>query len=221
MLFRMVATVMQPLARVAAGLVVFDLDGTLIRGRSVCELLAAARGREERMKEIETLTTETALTQARVEMASWYRDVPEQLLVSFLEPAELAPGAIEALTLLRTHGFVCAISSITWAFAVEWFAERLSIDHWQGTRLLAGGSIEHVWPRDKGEWVRELARTLAIPAERVATVGDSWRDLEMFRAGGRAFFVGRNFHEMPEFAIRIDDGDLCAVARTIVDDWAV
>jgi HAD superfamily phosphoserine phosphatase-like hydrolase len=205
----------------AAGLVVFDLDGTLIRGRSVCELLAARLGREERMKEIETLTTETALTQARSEMASWYREASEQQLVSFLEPAELAPGAVEALALLRRHGFVCAISSITWLFAVEWFAERLNIDHCQGTCLSAGGSIEHVCPRDKGKWVRELARALGVPAERVATVGDSWRDLEMFRAGAKAFWVGGNVHNMPECVTRVDDGDLFTVAQAIVDDWGV
>jgi len=207
--------------RAAAGLVVFDLDGTLIRGRSVCELLAARLGREERMKEIETLTTETALAQARAEMASWYREASEQQLVSCLEAAELAPGAVEALALLKRNGFVCAISSITWLFAVEWFAERLSIDHCQGTRLCAGGPIVHVWPRDKGEWVRELAKALGVPAERVATVGDSWRDLEMFRAGAKAFWVGGDVHDMPKFVTRVDDGSLFMVAQAIVDDWAV
>src|SRR5262245_39913725 len=99
----------------AAGLVVFDLDGTLIRGLSVCELLAARRGHDERMKEIETLTTQAALAEARSEMARWYRDVPKERLVGFLESAEVAPGAVAALALLKTHGFVCAISSITWS----------------------------------------------------------------------------------------------------------
>jgi phosphoserine phosphatase len=139
---------MQTSEPAAAGLVVFDLGGTLIRGRSVCELLAVRLGREKRMKEIETL--KAALAQACSEMASWYREALEQQLVSFLEAAEFAPRAVEALALLKRHGFVYAISSITWLFAVEWFAERLSHRSLPRTRLSAGGSVVHVWPRDTG-----------------------------------------------------------------------
>jgi phosphoserine phosphatase len=206
----------------SSGLVVFDLDGTLIRRKTVCELLAAPLRRLDRMHEMERLRSESELSEARREMASWYRDVPRERLLSYLDAAVFAPGAVEAIELLRRNRFECAISSITWLFAVRWFAGRLNIAHCQGTELLEDGTIEHVWPRDKGTWVRELARLLDVPPDRVATVGDSWRDIDMFRASARAFFVGRPHEgrDLPEFVVRVDGGDLLAVARTLVETRA-
>ena len=40
------------------GLVVFDLDGTLLRGPTVCEVLAARLGRLQAMKAFELLTSQ-------------------------------------------------------------------------------------------------------------------------------------------------------------------
>lgn len=47
------------------GLAVFDLDGTLLRGPTVCEILAEALGRPERMREREKVASESALKAAR------------------------------------------------------------------------------------------------------------------------------------------------------------
>src|SRR5204862_4270286 len=110
-------------------------DGTLIRKRTVCELLAEPLRRLDRMRQMETLKSEPELLAARCEMAEWYRSIPRARLLSYLEAAVLAPGAVEALDLLRRNRFECAISSITWMFAVRWFADRLSITHCQGTEL--------------------------------------------------------------------------------------
>ena len=89
-----------------------------------------------------------------------------------------------------------------------------------GLLRLADGSVDPVWPADKGEWVRDLATYLQVPAERVATVGDYRRDLEMFQAGTKAFWVGGNV-DVPAFITTVADGDLLAAAQAIVNDWAV
>lgn len=206
-----------------SGLVVFDLDGTLIRERTVCELLAEPLGRIDRMREMEQLRSESEILLARVEMAEWFREVPLERLLSYLEPAVLAPGAVDAVELLRSNRFECAISSITWRFGVQWFASRLGIAHYQGTRVGDDGRIEHVWPRDKGIWVRDLTQLLGVRPERVATVGDSWRDLDMFRASARAYFVGNaaECSGLPDFVTRVSGSDLLAIARALTDDWAV
>jgi phosphoserine phosphatase len=203
------------------GLVVFDLDGTVLRGKTVCELLAVPLRRQERMHQIERLRSESEISEARLEMAAWYRDVPVERLLSYLEKAAIAPGALESFDLLRRNGFECAISSITWMFAVRWFAERLNVAHFQGTDILGDGRITHVWPRDKGTWVRELTTVLGVRPDRVAAIGDSWRDLDMFQASARAFFVGRPHEgrDLPASVVRVAGGDLLTVARTLVHDW--
>ena len=205
----------------AHGLVVFDLDGTLIRGSTVCELLAEPLGKLSRMQQFEKLKTEDEIILARIEMASWYADIPRTRLIESLEAARLAPGTLEGIGLLQSHGLECAIASITWSFAVEWFAGRLGIRHFTGVGIGAFGELRHVWPKDKGTWVTMLAESLGIPRERVATVGDSWRDLEMFQAGSTAIFVGEDSTGLPETITVVPTGDILSAAKLIVKKWMI
>jgi phosphoserine phosphatase len=202
------------------GLVVFDLDGTLIRSLTACELLAEGLGRTERMRQFEALKTSAEIAQARVEMLDWYAGVPDERLLAYLDAAHWAPGMPDAITLLQREGYVCAISSITWRFAVQRFAERLGIEHYQGTSVAADGSVEHVWPEDKRAWVTALAARLGWSREQVITVGDSPSDIHLFQAGARAFFVGPASAAvgLPEFVSVVPDADLLLLARRMLAD---
>jgi phosphoserine phosphatase len=127
----------------------------------VCEVLARRLGRLERMQHFESLTTDAEIASARAEMSEWYAATSRAELVALLDDARWAPGAREAVALpLRAEGYVCAISSVTWRFAVARFADWLGIEHYQGTDLTADGSIEHVGPEDKLSWVSALAARL-------------------------------------------------------------
>ena len=59
--------------------------------------------------------------------------------------------------MLHEHGFKIAIVSLTWEFAVEWFADRLGADYSVGTGLSADGLISHFWPKDKALWAYETS----------------------------------------------------------------
>src|ERR671936_2501059 len=121
------------------------------------------------------------VTAARETMAEWYRQYEPDELTAGLSELTLAEGSEEGFALLREHGIATAIVSITWSFAVEWFAERLGADYALGTRLVAD-RVEHVWPSDKGEWLRELRDRLGLPPQEVAAVGDSDGDRELLDA---------------------------------------
>src|SRR6185437_9618675 len=73
-------------------LVAFDLDGTLLRGDTVCLAIATRLGRRERMFELERLTSREDIRAAREEMATWYRAVPMTELLASLETLQFAPG---------------------------------------------------------------------------------------------------------------------------------
>jgi len=197
-------------------LVVFDLDGTLLRGPSICEVLAESLGRLERMRQLERFAGEQELRAAREEMARWYRPVGLARLREFLEGARLAPGAKQGLALLRAHGVAVGIASITWSFAVEHFARLLGVEHWQGTVLEESGEIRHTWPEDKAPWVRELAQRLEVPWERTAAVGDSAGDLEMLRAVGVPVFVGREVPAVQPGWLHYPAADIEALAKHLV-----
>lgn len=202
-------------------LAAFDLDGTLLRGDTVCEALARKLGHLERMRELEATQEERqdrdSLVFLREELAAYYQGVPALELRSYLSTLTLAPGAREGFALLRQAGIVTAIVSITWEFAAEWFAAELGADYYVGTRLLDDGSVEHFWPEDKAVWLEELMRRQGIRRDETVAVGDSWRDIPMLEAAGVRVYVGK---VLPRalMAIHLPDGDIGSVAR-VVTQW--
>ena len=73
-------------------LVAFDVDGTLLRGATVCELLAEPLGFAERMRELErNLSREEDVRAASEEMAGWYAGRRYEELCQPVRDVELAP----------------------------------------------------------------------------------------------------------------------------------
>ena len=77
----------------SAALAVFDLDGTLLRGATVCEVLADQIGYGARMREIEAIRERDEIIAARHEMAGWYEGIPEADLQTMSLRATLAADA--------------------------------------------------------------------------------------------------------------------------------
>jgi phosphoserine phosphatase len=93
------------------------------------------------------------------------------------ETATVTPGAAEAITSLRQHGIAVAVASVTWEFAVAWFAQRLRVDYYVGTRPAVDGTVSHFWPHGKTTWARTLGERLQVPLHRIAGVGGSAGDV--------------------------------------------
>lgn len=194
----------------------FDLDGTLLRGDTVCVALARRLGRLAEMEAFERLTDQDALRAARAEMARWYGACDRGTPLSHLADLRLAPGAHEAFRLLSQRGVATAIVSITWEFAVAHVAALLGADHFVGTGLGDDGAVAHFWPEDKARWLRGLAADRGLEMGEVAAVGDSWGDVPMLRAAGRPYFVGPSLPPGLERAVYLPDGDLRRVAEHIL-----
>jgi HAD superfamily phosphoserine phosphatase-like hydrolase len=201
------------------GVAVFDLDGTLLRGDTVCEVLARPLGRLEEMRRFERLKTEASIMDARAHMVGWYRARTTRALEAYLSEAHWAPGAYEAIQQLQKAGIVVGIASITWKFAVRWFAERLDISHHLGTDVRASGEIVHVWGRDKARWLKDLSVSHDVGRERTAAIGDSPGDAEMLAEAGLRFYVGAD--PVPEVTglIHLPGADLRRVSERIVEAW--
>ncbi len=203
------------------GLVVFDLDGTLLRGFTVCELISIPLGQFDRMKQFEGLTSESDIVAAREEMAQWYRGIPLADLTAPLVSTVVAPGAYEAIALLRQNMITVAIASITWEFGVACFARRLQADYYIRTRLDADGKITHFWPRDKAIWIRKLGDSLQIPTSRIAGVGDSRGDIDMLRAVDSPIFVGQILPGELQGVKHLPNADILTVADWIMETWSL
>ncbi len=196
--------------------VAFDLDGTLLRGNTVCEVIARELGKLNRMREFERFTTREKVTVGRREMAEWYDAAGTPTLLSFLPNAIIAPGAVEAFEYLRQAGRETAIVSITWGFAVEWFAERFGADYWVGTGYSPHGEVTHFWPEDKPKFVKKITDESGIGMKEVAAIGDSSGDVPMLRAVGRSAFVGADLPDGFTPDIHVPGGDILRVIQELV-----
>jgi hypothetical protein len=99
-----------PLSHQPFGLAVFDLDGTLLRGPTVCEVLAWALGRLDHMRRLEALIaglSDIDIAAAREEMVRWYQGIPLADLTSQLRSVTLAPRASEGITFLLSPAPRC------------------------------------------------------------------------------------------------------------------
>lgn len=201
------------------GLAAFDLDGTLLRGPTVCEILAKPLGRLVEMQRFESLPPESDFTAAREEMARWYTNASVDELVVHLRNAEWAPGARESVLRLQSEGIEVALVSVTWRFAVAWFAEQLKIKHYLGTGLSPAGEVAHVWGPDKASFIRTLSAKLLLTRDRVAAIGDSLGDFEMLHEANLRIFVGKTAPTNITALKHLPDADLRAVADHILNEW--
>ncbi|MGH2458877.1 MAG: HAD-IB family phosphatase [Chloroflexota bacterium] len=197
-------------------LVAFDLDGTLVRGDTICLAIATHLGRRDRMLAMERLTAREAIISAREEMAGWYRSRPMSELCDALKALPLAPGAREGFQLLKDYEVAIAIVSVTWDFAVAHFARELGAGYYVGTAFSFDQPIAHFWPEDKPRYLTGLAGSLGLSLDQVAAVGDSPGDLAMLDAVGYPFFVGQTRPSEPDRLVHLPDGNILAIAKAIV-----
>lgn len=203
----------------ATSLVVFDFDGTLSRGPTICEVLAESLSKLPRMKEIELLKTKDELTAAREEMAPWWDSMSEEDITKSLQGVKLAPRREEAFSLLREHGVVIAIASITCRFAIEHFAKEWEIEHYIGTGTSEAGVIEHVWAEQKAEFLKSLSTELGLPRSRIAAIGDSSGDFDMLDVAGEPIFVGASTAQCAGSWKHMPNADISEIAEYLVEKW--
>lgn len=200
-------------------LVVFDFDGTLSRGPTICEVLAESISCLPRMQEIELLKTRAELTAAREEMASWHEGMTNSDIADSLQAVNLAPGLDNAFSFLREHNVIIAIASITWRFAIEYFAEKWSIEYFIGTGILPSGEIDHVWAEQKAQFLKKLSAQLNIPLARIAAVGDSSGDFDMLEIAGIPIYVGTSFQKHQNDWLHLPNANIMDIAQHLVNEW--
>ncbi len=202
-------------------LVVFDFDGTLSRGETICDVLAKTLSRLPRMKEIERLESKEDIAVAREEMVTWYDDMSDSDIEKSLQGVNLAPGLESGFSKLRDYGVTIAIASITWRFAIEHFARRWNIEHFIATDILPTGEIEHVWAEHKAHFIHRLASRLGIPLERVAAVGDSSGDYDMLQLAGIPIFVGEDNQPNQHDWLCLPNANISEIAEHLIKVWCL
>jgi phosphoserine phosphatase len=197
-------------------LVAFDLDGTLLRGDTVCTSIARSIGTLERMQEMERGHELADRLSDAAEMASWYLPLGRKRIESELSRLTPAPGADQGCSLLREAGVGLVIISVTWKFAVQHFAERFGASDYAATPLdWTTGEFDDFDAEHKGPWLEAKIASLGLSADQVAAVGDSPNDHGMFEAAGTSFCVATACGEIDN-VIHRPDANILELAKEIL-----
>ena len=180
------------LADLGPGLLVMDVDSTLIE-QEVIELLAEHAGAREQVAEVtaRAMRGELDFAASLRERVAALAGVPRRVLTQVRDEVRLTPGARDLIDSLHARG--CRVGVVSGGFeeVVAPMARRLGIDHAAANRLEVSGGVLTVRVlgrvADREEKVRRL-RTWAegdgVPMERTVAVGDGANDLGMITTAG-------------------------------------
>jgi phosphoserine phosphatase len=178
--------------------VVFDMDGTLVVGESI-DILAEKLGVAGTVREITRDAMEGRLdfSESLRRRVALLKGLPERALHEVAAGLEIAPGAPEALRVLKRLGYRLGVVSGGFSIIVEAIRERLGLDFAVGNRVeieagrLTGRLIEPILDGEgKARALRAIAEKEGISLQQVVGVGDGANDIPMLQAAG----LGIAFH---------------------------
>lgn len=205
------------------GLLVMDVDGTLIRQEGI-DLLAQEAGVGEKVAEITAQAMKgeldfSASLEARVALL---KGLETSIFPKILEQMEVTPGAETLITELHQRGYKVGLVSGGFHEVIDPIARSLGIDlvlanHLEAsdgrlTGKVLGGIIT---PERKKESLLTWAKENHVPRSQTIAVGDGANDLPMIETAG----IGIAFMAKPIVAerapYRIEKRDLSFVLEIL------
>ncbi len=180
------------LHRRAKGLVVMDVDSTLIQGE-VIEMLAAHAGCESQVAAIteSAMRGEIDFTESLRRRVRLLAGLDAGALDSVASSVVLTPGARTLIRTLRRLGYRCGIVSGGFDVVTDHLAAELELDFSLANRLevrdgvLTGEVLEPIVDRAaKAEALRAFARAANVPLAQTVSIGDGANDLDMLQTAG-------------------------------------
>ena len=203
------------LAELGPGLLVMDVDSTLIE-QEVIELIAEHAGTREQVADIteRAMRGELDFAASLRQRVSTLAGVNRTIFADVLDQVRLTPGAEELIAHLHASGCRVGIVSGGFTEVVGSLATRLGIDHMAANRLEAAegvltGRVEgRIVDRDvKKQCLREWAAEDDVDMRRTVAVGDGANDLSMIATAGLgvAFCAKPVVVEQADAAVHVRD----------------
>lgn len=198
-----------------AGIVAFDLDGTLLPKTTVCLHLGPWVGHHE-IEELERLYDMGEMTNIEVAErdATFYKNRRRHDVWRHLEQLELMDGLEETITWLKTRSLVPIVATVTMSIAADFLCDRYGFATGSGCELaetedgvLLGTVARHFSADDKAAFVGQIAEEQGLGFEDVVAIGDSTSDLPLFEAAGFsiALNASSNAREVADIGVDTDD----------------
>lgn len=170
--------------------VVFDLDGTLLRNSTVARLLAEHLGQDKAAAELDRALAAGEISSSALarRSAAWLARCTSSDVHAALKTGSWIAGIEETVQTLTRAGSHVLLATIGWRFAAEMLCERYGLVAVGGTELdsadgVLGARVTRSFDEhDKARSVQEWCAQLDLPMTEVAAIGDSRSDLPLFAA---------------------------------------
>ncbi|WP_137178375.1 phosphoserine phosphatase SerB [Roseomonas sp. AR75] len=214
-----VDAIAQPREGRRKGLLVADMDSTIVTTETLDEIAAFA-GLKEKIAAItaRAMNGELDFREALVARVAMLEGLDVSALEATWEQTPIMPGAQALVATMRAHGAMCCLASGGFTFFTGRVAEKLGFhEHVSNTLIVQDGKLtgrvaEPIFGRDgKLATLTCLASANGLPMEATLAVGDGANDLDMIQAAG----LGVAYRAKPAVAAasraRVDHGDLTAL----------
>lgn len=212
--------VVQPVDTRAKGLLIADMDSTMI-GQECIDELAAELGLKEQISAIteRAMRGEIAFEPALRQRVGLLAGLPANVVGKVIaDRIRLTPGAIELVRTMRAHGAYTALVSGGFTVFTGTVSQMIGFHENRANILieengkLTGEVADPILGQDaKRASLIELAAAHKVPMGLTLAVGDGANDLAMIRESG----LGVAYHAKPRVAAeahaRIEHGDLTAL----------
>ena len=205
------------------GLLVMDVDGTLVRQEGI-DLLAQEAGVGEKVAEItaQAMNGELDFATSLEARVALLKGLETSIFPKILEQMEVTPGAESLITELHQRGYKLGLVSGGFHEVIDPIAKSLGIDLVLANRLqtsdghLTGEVLgEIITPERKKEALLTWSRENNVPRSQTIAMGDGANDLPMIETAG----IGIAFMAKPIVAerapYRIETRDLSLVLEIL------
>jgi len=201
-------------------LVAFDMDGTLLKERTIFRL-ADEMGFRRKMERI--INSEKPGYKKTIEIARFLKGLGIDEFLRIFRSIPLREDAEHVVKVLKREGIKTAIISNSYDVAVEDLRKRLGMDYGYANKLvikngyITGEVIPHnrnlskrfpecrIHSICKRDVLRSLCKNLGIGREEAAAVGDGEVDICMLKEAGLGIAIGENEKVIKEADIWVEN----------------
>lgn len=190
-------------------LVVFDLDGTLTRERSIWEYIHIRLGKwygfaEEYQKQF--LAGKISYEEFCERDAQVWRGMKVEELLEIVKTVPFHPGADELIAHLKQKGLKLSVVSSGLSILSNWVHQKYGFDYsvsndlLQEDGVLTGKVKIQVYYDKKAEWVKRILERFNVKREEVIAIGDSIGDIDMFQMVGFSIAFNSSCKDLEKIA---------------------
>jgi len=201
-------------------MVIFDLDGTLTRERSVWEYIHKRLGQwygfaEEYQKKF--LSGEISYERFCELDARVWKGMKLEEILAIVETVPFYPGVEKLMGHLKGKGLRLAMVSSGLSVLSDWVHQQYQFDYSVSNELLhedgiLTGKVKiQVYYDRKAEWVSRILESFKIKPEETIAIGDSAGDLDMLQMAGFSVAFNSSCADLRQIA------DVCIMNQNLAD----